>query len=116
MKVSDEKIVAAVLSCRTHAEAAKQLQLSERYYYSRLKSESVQERLREAQQKLLDESISEMRKHLTEATDTMVNIMLNPENAPQIRLNAASALQSSFLRFTEREDIIRRLEKLENLL
>ena len=85
MKVSDESIVAAVVATSTNLEAAKRVGLSERQFYKRLQTESVQGKLRKAQSELLDEAIAEMRRGLMQSIQVIFSIMTDSSISPQVR-------------------------------
>ena len=113
MRVPDEKIIAVLLSSQTNREAAQQLKMNERYFYTRLKDEAFQRKYRAAQTKILDEAVSDMRNNLKDAAAVIVGIMKDDNAAAQIRLNAADMLQRNYLRLSERADVLDRLDKLE---
>lgn len=50
---------------------------------------------------------------LLDAIRTARDILNDTENAPQVRLNAASMVLSNALRYTEQNDILQRLDALE---
>ncbi len=113
MRVTDEEIIAALLNSPTNRDAAATIGMNERHFYKRLQSEELRAKLRAVQEKLLDDTVSEMRKNLTEATAVIVSVMKNPEVSPQTRINAADMLQRNYLKLSERADILDRLDRLE---
>ena len=72
--------------------------------------------MQKAQEQLFEECLSEMRKHLIKATETIIVVMEDDNVSPQIRLNAADMLQRNYLKFTERIDILERLDRLEHFI
>lgn len=116
MRLTDDEVVAALLSTDTNAAAAQKLGITERTLYLRMNKGAVKPKLEKAQTQILDECLSEMRKHLREAAEITVEIMKNQAVSPQVRLNAADLLQKNFLRLSEHENILERLEQLERML
>lgn len=116
MRLTDEEVVSALLSERTNAAAAQKLGITERTLYQRMTKGAVKPMLEKAQRQLMEECISEMRRHLSGAADTIVEVMEDVTVAPQVRLNAADMLQRNFMKMTERADILDRLDRLEAML
>lgn len=116
MRVTDEQIVTALLTAETNRKAAQSLGMTERHFYKRLQSESLQAMLRAAQEKILDDTVAVLRKNLTAAANVMASVMNDEKVPPQVRLNAADAMTKNYLRLSERADILDRLDRLEGLL
>ena len=116
MKVSDETIIAVLLSSQTNREAAKRVGLTERYFYQRTQNEAFQRKYRAAQQKILDDVVQDMKSNLKEAAAVITSVMLDSNNSPQTRLNAADLMIKGYLKLSERADVIERLERLEECL
>ena len=87
MRVTDEEVVAALLEERTNADAAHRLGMTERSLYLRVSKGAVKPKLMKAQEQLLEQCISEMRRHLSDATATIVQVMEDTNVSPQVRLN-----------------------------
>jgi len=116
MKIPDEKIIAVLLSSQTNREAAQRLKITERYFYTRLQDEAFQRKLQAAQRAILDDVVRDMQSNLKEAASVIVEILKDDSAAAQVRLNAADMLLKSYLKLSERTDIIDRLDRLEALL
>ncbi len=115
MKVSDEEIVSALMTQPTNEAAAVAVGLSLRHFYVRLKTDAVKSKLREAQQLLVRNALDEMRKNLSDSTAVIVSVMNDKAVPAQTRINAADMLQRNYLKLSERQDILERLEHLEDL-
>lgn len=113
MKVPDEKIIAVLLSSQTNREAAQRLKMNERYLYTRLQDEAFQRKYRAAQREILDDVVFGMQNNLKEAAAVIAEVMRDPKNSPQTRLNAADMLQRNYLKLSEHTDILNRIERLE---
>ena len=116
MKVSDEKIIAALMATATNAEAAQVAGLSQTQLYHRMRSDVFKRKLAEARGRLLDGATAALQARMGEAVDTMTKVMHDPETPAQTRLNAAEAILRNSLKLSERNDILSRLEVLERLM
>ena len=113
MRITDEQIITAVLGSTSNRKAAETLGVSERSLYRRLQSEELQRKLKAAQGVLVNDAVEQMRRSLTEAASVIVSVMNNREYSPQVRINAAVLGLKGYMRLSERQEIIARLEKLE---
>ena len=116
MKVPDEKIVAALLSSRTNAEAAKAVGLTETAFYNRLRNPELRAKLSEAKTRLLEGATVAAQGRMSEAVGVMSDIMRNDAHGPQTRLNAAEAILRNAVKLTEIVDVERQITELENLI
>ena len=98
MKVSDEEIVAALLANPSNAEAAKAVGISERYLYTRMQAKSFKELLAAATDRVFDDTLNKAKRALMRSLDVMAAVMDDPAAPPQVRLNAAEAIQRSATR------------------
>ena len=113
MRVTDEQIIAALLTAGTHKKAAEAVGLSQTQLYARMRKDAFKAKLAEAKRRVLESATVAAQGRLGEAVATMAAIMGNEENAPQVRLNAAEALLRNGLKLTEQADILERMEQLE---
>lgn len=113
MKVSDEQIIAAILSCSTNIQAAEACGLSEKQFYNRLSRPELKEKLADARSKLLESATSSIAARVGEAVETMASIMHSEETPAQTRLNAADAIVRNSLKMSERTDVLDRISELE---
>ena len=116
MKVPDEKIVAALLSSRTNAEAAKAVGLTETAFYNRLRNPELRAKLSEAKTRLLEGATVAAQGRMSEAVGVMADVMRNDAHGPQTRLNAAEAILRNAVKLTEIVDVERQITELENLI
>ncbi len=105
MKVSDEAIIAAVLSNSTNRDAARACGLSEKQFYTRLSQPELKAKLATARTQLLEGAASVIQARVGEAVETMANIMHDKEAPPQTRLNAADGIIRNALKMNETVDI-----------
>lgn len=116
MKVSDEKVIIAVLSNPTIAKAAKSLQVSERTLYLRLAEPGLKQKLQQARGRLLESALTALEALTGEAIEIMGRIMRDPANSPQVRLSACNGVLTNTLKLSEQVDVTQRLEALEAAL
>lgn len=112
-KISDEKIVIALITCGSRREAASFLRCSISTLCNRLKDPELQKLYSEAKTELLKEATAKLQNEMKCAVDTLADIMKNPQVASQTRVNAAVSILMYGARFTEQADILERLEKIE---
>lgn len=113
MKTTDEQIIAAILSSTTNKQAAEKCGLSETQFYKRIRADSFKQKLDQVKCELLANATTAMQNGMSEAAQTMLEIMRDMRIAPQIRLNAADSIIRNGIRLTEQNDILRRLDVLE---
>lgn len=116
MRVTDEQIVTALLSSQSNKKAAQTLGMTERSLYRRLQSEELQRKLRDAQNDLVNDAVSEMKRNLSAATAVIVSVMCNDEFSPQVRINAADMICRNYLKLSEHTEILERLSRLEEMM
>lgn len=109
----DERVIAALLTSPTVKAASEQCGVSERQIYARLNKPAFHERYDKARHDLLDHATAQLQGRTGEAVETMAEVMNDPKNPPQTRLNAADAIIRNGLKLTEQADILQRLDALE---
>lgn len=113
MKISDERIISALLQARTIKEASELASVSESTFYRRLQDLDFRNRLNESRTALIDFATTKLQAELSRAIDVIIDLMNNPENPPQVRLNASDSIIRNCLKITEQCNIIERVERLE---
>lgn len=116
MKVPDEKIIAALLSCPTNKQAAAECGITEKQLYNRMNTSTFKAKLTEAKARLMDGATAALQARMGEAVATMTEIMHDQDAPAQTRLNAAEAVLRNSLKLSERSDILDRLDALEKEL
>ena len=116
MKVSDEAIIAAVLSNSANRVAARACGLSEKQFYTRLSQPELKAKLATARAQLLEGATSAIQARVGEAVETMANIMHDEKAPPQTRLNAADGIIRNALRMGEMLDVVKRVADLERAI
>ena len=111
--VSDEAVIAALLSTPTLDAAAQQCGLSVRQLYTRRQNPDFIRKLREAQGDALEGAVRYLQHSTATAASTLVEICQSGQE--QNRLTAARTLLDQAAKLTEVVDFSRRLEALERM-
>lgn len=90
--MTDEKLIAALISTPTVREAAKQAGVSESAVYKKLRNYTFRTELSKQRALLLEDVRTAIQAHLMEAVTAIGEIITNKETAPQTRLNACECL------------------------
>ena len=115
MKISDERIISALLQSRTIKEASELSNVSESTLYRRLQDLDFRNRLNASRTVLIDYAQTRLQAEISRAIEVIIEIMNNPENPPQVRLNASDSIIRNCLKITEQCNIIERIERLEGI-
>lgn len=113
LKPKDEKIMAALLTCGSVAEAERISGVSRSTIYNRLSDAEFKAEYDQRRAMVLNEACNTLQSSLTSAVNTIREIIENQETAPQIRLNACGLILQNCLRYVEQIDILSRIEELE---
>ena len=100
--VSDEQIIAALLSKGTIKAVAAAVGLSERAIYDRMNGGEFQARYKAAKADLIRAAVFNLNNQLQAAIDTVVNVMQDENNNAAVRLQAAQTILNNAGKFTER--------------
>lgn len=113
MKISDERIISALIQSRTIKQASELAGISESTIYRRLQDLDFRNRLNASRTVLIDYATTRLQSELAGAIDVIIEIMKAPDNPPQVRLNAGDSIIRNCLKITEQCNIIDRVERLE---
>lgn len=113
MRITDEEIIAAMLTHSTNRKAAEAVRLSDRAFYNRIRKPSFQAKLAEEKARILESAANAARGHISDAVQVMAQVMADEENAPGVRIQAADGLIRNSLKLLEITDISQRLDALE---
>lgn len=111
--ISDEIIIAALLSCPTLEAAATQCGISVRQLYERRQNPDFVRKLTEAQAEALATTTRYLQHATGSAANVLVDIAETPGRPAQVRISAARAVLDMAAKFTEIVDVQARLEALE---
>lgn len=111
--ISDERIIAALLSCPTLEATAEQCGLSIRQLYERRQSEAFVRKLREAQDEALATTTRFLQKATGSAAATLLEIAESKVKPAQVRVAAARTILEQAAKYTETVVVQTRLDALE---
>ena len=109
-----DKLLQALMTHRTIAQAAKAAGLSERTAYDYLSQPQFQARYRQARDDVIRGLTNHLRERMNEAVDVIGEIMTDPENKAADRLSAAKAILDYKAKYNEQLDVLERLTALES--
>ena len=102
--VSNEEIIAAILQHGTIKEAAAELNITPKTIYNRMEETDFKREYSEAKADILRRAVYSFNDRLTEAIETVSEIMNNKEIQPGTRLQAAQTIINSAGKFIEKLD------------
>lgn len=100
--VSNEEIIASILTHKTLAEAAAAVGISLRTIYDRMHDIDFRIAYNDAKSEVIRGAVQSVNCHLTEAFETVAAIMNNTDNNPAVRLQAAQTIISQSSKICER--------------
>ena len=116
MKVTDNQLISALLSCPTIKLASESVGLSEQSVYSRLRKPDFREKLQNARTTQFQVISSKLEDANFKALDTLINILDDSEVSAGIKVRASQTLLDLSLKNREQAEIISRIENLEQML
>lgn len=100
--VPDEKIIASLLEHKTVKSAAEAAGISTRTLYDRSKTKEFRSLYQSAKNDVLRKAVFTMNQSLSEAVNTIVEVMTNKDNNPATRLQAAQTLLNSAVKLSDK--------------
>lgn len=100
--VTDEEIIAALIASGTIAEAASKVGLSTRTIYDRMACKDFKALYHGAKTDIVRGAVFKINSKLTEAIETVSELMTDKEINPAIRLQAAQTIITNAAKFSER--------------
>lgn len=100
--ISNEEIIAALLQCGTIKEAAEKLKMKPRTIYDRMNDREFRADYMEAKNDLVRKAVFSINTKLSEAIDTVAEIMHDKETNAAVRLQAAQTIINNASKFAER--------------
>ena len=108
--------ILALLAATTVCEAAKMAGVHENTLYKWLGDERFSDQLRQARKHSFDLAISRLQSVAAEAVETLRDIMSDRDAPSSARVSAARCVLEMGLRKNELEDIVLRIERIEQLM
>lgn len=100
--VTDEQIIAALLSNGTQRAAAAALGIDERTVYNRMHDGEFTALYKSAKADIIRSAVFSINKQLAAAVQTVVDVMSNEENNAAVRLQAAQTILNNASKFADR--------------
>lgn len=116
MRVTDNQLISALLSCPTIKLASESVGLSEQAVYSRLRKPDFREKLQNARNDQFQVISSKLEDANFKALDTLVRILDDKEVSAGVRVRASQTLLDLSLKNREQADIISRIQSIEEML
>lgn len=116
MRVTDNQLISALLSCPTIKQASESVGLSEQSVYSRLRKPDFREKLQNARTTQFQVISSKLEDANFKALDTLISVLDDKETSAGIRVKAAQMLLDLSLKNREQADILTRIQNLEEML
>ena len=115
-RISDEKMILAILSNKDLLTASKTLGISVQSIYNRLRKPEFRQRLQQERQGKFEVANSKLTDSMGKAISTLVEILEDTNISAGVRIRASQILLDITLKVTEQTDIIQRLDSLEEQL
>lgn len=116
MRVTDNQLISALLTCPTIKLASNEVGLSEQSVYARLRKPDFRKKLQNARDTHFQVISSKLEDANFKALDTLINILDDREVSAGIKVRASQTLLDLSLKNREQVDIITRIRNLEEML
>ena len=116
MRITDNQLISALLTCPTIKSASDAVGLSEQSVYSRLRKPDFREKLQNARNTQFQVISSKLEDANFKALDVLINILDDKEVSAGIKVRASQTLLDLSLKNREQADIINRIQSLEEIL
>lgn len=113
-RIPNQKIIEALLTEKSIIATAKKAGVSVHTVYNRLDDPQFKKELRRRQTELVDASMRSLQKASTIASETLVNIMTDPDSSNYEKMQCANSILSKAFSAYEMTELVARLEELEN--
>lgn len=115
-KISDEKMITALLSSRDIATASNQLGISRQAIYNRLQQPLFRKKLQTERQAMFQVASNQLTDKMGAAIETLSDVMQDVNISARTRIKAAQVILDICLRTSEQMDIIDRITAIEETL
>ena len=104
--VTNEQIISALMTHSTVEAAADAVGMSRRAIYSRMKGRGFNLIFQQAREGIIQGATAALQAHISDAVQTIAEIMQDPENPASVRLQAAALILTQADKFTARVSTI----------
>lgn len=116
MRVTDNQLISALLTCPTIKLASEKVGISEQSVYARLRKPDFRMKLQSERNTQFQVISSKLEDANFKALDTLINILENDEVSAGIKVRASQTLLDLSLKNREQVDILQRIESIEEML
>ena len=116
MRVTDNALISAILTCPTIRDASASVGLSEQSVYSRMRKPEFRQRLQIERDNKFQAISSKIEDANFRALNTLVSILDDETVSAGIRVRASQTLLDLSLKNREQIDVISRIQNLEEML
>lgn len=116
MRVTDNQLISALLTCPTIKLASEKVGISEQSVYARLRKPDFRMKLQSERNTQFQVISSKLEDANFKALDTLINILDNDEVSAGIKVRASQTLLDLSLKNREQVDILQRIECIEEML
>ena len=106
----------AMLEESTIAKAAEKAGISRKTAYVYLHNEEFNAELEKRRSECINDTVRYLQGKLALCGETLVDIIADPDAGSQVKINAVNTIYANCRAFVEQEEIIKRIEKVENRL
>ena len=111
-----EQAIAALLSQPSIGGAAKKIGIGEKTLFRWLRLDDFQKEYKNARRQVIDQTIAQIQSVMSEAVQTLLNVMSDDAAPASAKVSAARALLDIGFKVVEIEDLENRIEKIEKNL
>lgn len=111
--IEREILISTLLNEGTIQATANKLNCSPVTVYNHMNEAGFKDDFNKAKRDILEATCNRLTSNLLAGVDTVIEIMQDASNSPQIRLNAVGLLFNTCIRLTEQTEVLQRIEKLE---
>lgn len=111
--IRKSKAILALLSQPTIEAAAQEVGVTRKTLHQWLKDDDFKTKLQEAKKETVGHVTMRLRVSMSEAIDTLIEVMRDPESSANARVSAAKTILESGLKAHELEDLATKLEVME---
>lgn len=116
LTAKQEAAISALLSSSTIKDAAKLAGVGEATIFRWLQQQDFQTAYREARKQSVNHAIAQLQRACSEAVGTLRAVMKDEASPPSSRVSAAKAVLETSIKAVELEELIGRVEELEELV
>lgn len=115
-RINDETLIQALSTCKDITTASENLGITRQAIYNRLRKPEFTAKLKEQRQSKFQVANTKLTDAMTDAIDTLTNIINDPNTSAGIRVKASQTILDICLKSTEQMDILERISQIEETL